>query len=147
MGHDGRKEVAATGKLVTLNDLAKHLHMRAQTLYREIEEHHWSEPQGVFRVLPGKHGLRIDEYQFLNWRRMPTAALGDAHVRDVTKHLLALLLPIRTALEAWTGECNRMYEAAAARLDEPPQRLPPPDCAPETWPSGKRSVQFQRKSS
>lgn len=114
------KEVPApaTLHLISVNDLAKHLNVKPGSLYRQIEEHGWREEQGVFQVLPGKRGLRIDEYQFLHWRRMPMSVLGDAHVRDVTKSLLTLLYPVRAALDQWIANCNRMYDESATRVEE-----------------------------
>lgn len=103
--------------LISVNELAKHLNVRPQALYREIEDHQWKEEQGIFQILPGKRGIRVDEYLFLNWRRMPLSIMGDAHVRDVMKSLLGLLLPIRTALDNWIGNCHRMYEDASNNID------------------------------
>jgi hypothetical protein len=104
--------------LISVNDLAKHLNVKAGALYRQIEEHGWREEQGVFQVLPGKRGLRIDEYVFLHWRRMPMSVLGDAHVRDVTKSLLTLLYPVRAAIDQWIANCNRMYDESAVKVEE-----------------------------
>jgi hypothetical protein len=103
--------------LISVNDLAKHLNVKPGALYRQIAEHGWREEQGVFQVLPGKRGLRVDEYQFLHWRRMPMSVLGDAHVRDVTKSLLTLLYPVRAALDQWIANCNRMYDESASNVE------------------------------
>lgn len=111
------KENSASLNLISVNDLAKHLNVKPGSLYRQIQEHGWREEQGVFQVLPGKRGLRIDEYLFLNWRRMPLSILGDAHVRDVMRHLLTLLLPIRTTLDSWIANCNRMYDEASLNIE------------------------------
>lgn len=111
------KETRQHLALITVNELAKHLSVRPQALYREIEEHDWREEQGVFQILPGKRGIRVDEYLFLNWRRLPLSIMGDAHVRDVMKSLLGLLLPIRTALDNWIANCNRMYDDATVNID------------------------------
>ena len=125
-----RKEIptAPTLHLISVNDLAKHLSVKPGAIYRQIQEHGWREEQGVFQVLPGKRGLRIDEYVFLHWRRMPISVLGDAHVRDVTKALLTLLHPLRTALDQWISNCNQMYDESAQRVEEGVQNdVPYPD--------------------
>jgi hypothetical protein len=114
--------------LISVNDLAKHLNVKAGAIYRQIQEHGWREEQGVFQVLPGKRGLRIDEYQFLHWRQMPMSVLGDAHVRDVTKALLAMLHPVHTAIAQWIANINRMYDESAVRVEEGEQfDVPSPD--------------------
>lgn len=124
-----RKEIDTPSlNLISVNDLAKHLNVKPGAIYRQIQEHGWREEQGVFQVLPGKRGLRIDEYVFLHWRRMPMSVLGDAHVRDVTKSLLTLLHPLRTALDQWINNCNRMYDESAVKVEEGVQNdVPYPD--------------------
>lgn len=118
MPKDIPASATTTLHLISVNDLAKHLNVKPGALYRQIEEHGWREEQGIFQVLPGKRGLRVDEYQFLHWRRMPMSVLGDAHVRDVTKSLLTLLYPVRAALDQWIANCNRMYDDSAKRVEE-----------------------------
>lgn len=115
---DGKEISVASLNLISVSDLAKHLNVKPGAIYRQIEEHGWREEQGVFQILPGKRGLRIDEYQFLHWRRMPMSVLGDAHVRDVTKALLTLLHPLRAAIDQWIANCNRMYDENALRVEE-----------------------------
>lgn len=130
------KEVstAATLHLISVNDLAKHLAVKPGALYREIHEHGWREEQGVFQVLPGKRGIRIDEYLFLHWRRMPVSVLGDAHVRDVTRSLLTLLYPVRAAIDQWIANCNRMYDDSAQRVEEGEQ-----NDTPQQYPDGEHA--------
>ena len=130
-----RKEettVSPSLNLISVNDLAKHLNVKPGAIYRQIEEHGWREEQGVFQVLPGKRGLRVDEYQFLHWRRMPVSVLGDAHVRDVTKALLTMLYPVRASIDQWIANVNRMYDESALQVEEGEQNDTPqyPDGEP-----------------
>lgn len=108
----------ATLHLISVNDLAKHLNVKPGALYRQIREHNMREEQGVFQVLPGQRGLRIDEYVFLNWRRMPVSVLGDAHVSEVTKALLAMLYPMRQAIDQAIVSCSRMYDDSSQRVQD-----------------------------
>jgi hypothetical protein len=118
MGKASKEILTPSLHLISVNDLAKHLNVKPGALYRQIEEHGWREEQGVFQVLPGKRGLRIDEYQFLHWRRMPMSVLGDAHMRDVSKALLTMLYPVHTAIGQWIANINRMYDDSALRVEE-----------------------------
>ena len=123
------KEVTPPSQtLISVGELAKHLSVKPGSLYKEIEEHGWREEQGVFQILPGKRGLRIDEYTFLHWRRLPVALLGDAHVRDVSKSLLAMLYPMRNAIDQAIASCSRLYDDSAQKVQDGEEAV---------WPDGE----------
>jgi hypothetical protein len=104
--------------LVPVEEAAKAVSCKAAELFQAIEDNQWSESQGVYHFLPGKHGIRIDLYVFLNWRRYPISVLADARLMEAAKTLLAVLMPGQTVVKHYVDALQGLYESAARRIEE-----------------------------
>jgi len=116
----GRKEVApGETRYITVEEFAKHLSCRPSDLYTEIERFQYSEEQGVHHPLrhKGRRGIRIDEFKYLHWMRMPVSVLGDARLKEAAKIILSMVEPLRTVLTKMADDCHAVYDGASERLE------------------------------
>lgn len=112
-------------ELVPIYQVAAEWHRSASELYSEIERHDYREEQGVFFRQEGRRAWRINRFQYLWWRQLPLAAVGDARVKQFTGFLLQHLKPLKVAIAQAERFLEAENEAAAVRLEQPTNHSDP----------------------
>lgn len=106
-----------TPSLLTIRQAAKHWNRSAHSIYAEIEEHDYREEQGVFFRHLAKPQWRINEFQYIYWRRLPPEAASDAQVKQFSDFLLQHIEPTLTALLETRRFLHAQRDAMLVRLE------------------------------
>lgn len=111
-------EPETTTSLLTIRQAAAHWNRSPHSIYEEIEDHDYREEQGVFFRHLAKPQWRINEFQYMYWRRLPPEAMSDAQIKQFSDFLLQHIEPTMTALMETKRFLLAQREAMIVRLEQ-----------------------------